>query len=320
VPADLKRIDLVITIGGKQFTQTFPAQANQSYTFSWDGMDGYGRLLYGAQPYRTDVGFVYDAVYYTPDSSDPWAKFGGMPISGDRTRQEVTLWQYGTGTLTASYPDSGGIGGWTLTVQNALDPSGQVLLFGDGRSSSQATLQAQVIQTAAGVGSAGSSGDGGPAQKAGVVPYKIAAAPDGSIYLAEGSSHGNPYGNVRRIGRDGVISHFAGDGTDLYSGDGGPATTAGLGPIWSLAVGPDASVYVGTGTGQHSDCRIRRIGADGIIQTVAGTQTLFNGYYESCCSPDGSYPDKPTCAENVAASQTTIGPVESLAVAPHGTI
>ena len=52
-----------------------------------------------------------------------------------------------------------------------------------------------------------------------------------------------------------------------YSGDGGPATLAQISTALSLAVGPDNAVYIA----DQSNRRIRRVGTDGIITTVAGT-------------------------------------------------
>ncbi len=63
VPASLKRIDLVVDFAGRRFKQSFPAQANQSTTFAWDGLDAYQRPLVGAQPITVKVIYVYDGVY-----------------------------------------------------------------------------------------------------------------------------------------------------------------------------------------------------------------------------------------------------------------
>src|SRR5262249_47522747 len=69
-------------------------------------------------------------------------------------------------------------------------------------------------------------------------------------------------------GPDGIIATFAGTGIDGYSGDGGPATQARVGHISSLAVGPDGSVYLAE---YPSRGRVRKVGPDGVITTVAGT-------------------------------------------------
>ena len=65
------------------------------------------------------------------------------------------------------------------------------------------------------------------------------------------------------------ITTIAGTGAKGFSGDGGPATAAQLAEPFGLARGADGALY-------FCDCdnqRIRRIGADGVISTVAGNGT-----------------------------------------------
>ena len=72
---------------------------------------------------------------------------------------------------------------------------------------------------------------------------------------------------VRRVGPDGIITTFAGTAVSGSSGDGGPATQARIGQALRLAAGPDGSVFIA----DELNNRIRRVGTDGIITTVAGT-------------------------------------------------
>lgn len=89
-----------------------------------------------------------------------------------------------------------------------------LLLAAVGRS------QPGTITTIAG----GYTGDGGRALLAGLnSPMGIALGSDGTLYVADSNSH-----RVRRVSPDGMISTFAGNGTNGYSGDGGPATEAQL--------------------------------------------------------------------------------------------
>ena len=62
---------------------------------------------------------------------------------------------------------------------------------------------------------------------------------------------------------------YLGERLGLYRAlaDGGPATAALLNLPRGLAFGPDASLYIA----DSQSCRIRRVGSDGIITSVAGT-------------------------------------------------
>ncbi|MDQ3010556.1 MAG: BACON domain-containing protein [Acidobacteriota bacterium] len=81
LPGPVKRIELEVAIAGRTFTQSFPATANQTTTFTWDGLDAYGRTLQGKQIALVDIGYVYDGSYQRTFN------FGylgnGIPITGD---------------------------------------------------------------------------------------------------------------------------------------------------------------------------------------------------------------------------------------------
>src|SRR5207253_2161079 len=122
------------------------------------------------------------------------------------------------------------------------------------------------IATVAGNGTAGFSGDGGPATQAQLYdPWGGAVGPDGSLYIVDTSDS-----HIRRVGPDGIITTVAGQGGGSFSGDGGPATQAFLCYPHGVAVGSDGSLYIA----DTCNYRTRRVGPDGIITTVAG-----NGNY-----------------------------------------
>lgn len=119
------------------------------------------------------------------------------------------------------------------------------------------------ITTVAGTGTAGFSGDGGPATQAQLdSPQGISAAPDGTVYIGDVRNR-----RVRRVGTDGIMSTVAGTGTRGYTGDGGPATAAELATPQALAIGPGGAVLVVDGFNN----RLRSIDAGGTITTAAGT-------------------------------------------------
>lgn len=139
----------------------------------------------------------------------------------------------------------------------------------------------------------GNSGDGGPATQAQLnQPSSIAVGPDGSLYIADSANN-----NIRRVGPDGIITTVAGTGEYGFSGDGGPAIQAQFKNPSGIAVGPDGSLFIG----DYNNCRIRRVGTDGIITTVAGKgYSLYNDDW------------KPAIEANIVPEEITVAPDGSL--------
>ncbi len=82
-----------------------------------------------------------------------------------------------------------------------------------------------VINTVAGNGTEGSSGDTGPATAAEIkFPYGVATDAAGDIFIADTGNN-----RIREVNHTtGNITTVAGNGTAGYSGDNGPATAAEL--------------------------------------------------------------------------------------------
>lgn len=121
------------------------------------------------------------------------------------------------------------------------------------------------ITTIAGGSSAGFSGDGRQAVLAALnQPDAVAVDVGGNIYIADSGNN-----RIRRIDPQGVITTVAGIGTNGFSGDGSPAITAQLNDPESVAVDQAGNIYIAD-TGNH---RIRRITVQGIISTVAGSDS-----------------------------------------------
>ncbi len=116
------------------------------------------------------------------------------------------------------------------------------------------------ITTIAGTGTAGYSGDGGPATLAQIRPLGIAVDGKGSVYITDDS-------RIRKVSPGGTITTIAGTGRAGSSGDGGPATSARLSdPAW-VAVDGQGNVYI---TDERHN-RVRRVSPGGTITTIAGT-------------------------------------------------
>jgi trimeric autotransporter adhesin len=153
----------------------------------------------------------------------------------------------------------------------AVDGVGNLYIADAGNNRVREVSLSGIIATAAGNGTEGFSGDGGPATSAQLnVPEGIAADGAGNLYIAD-------YANarVRKVNPAGIITTVAGNGMYGSSGDGGPATAAELsGPV-GVAVDGAGNLYIA----DINPGDIRKVSPAGIISTVAGggTQGLGDG-------------------------------------------
>ena len=272
LPASLRRIEVQIFIAGRRIDRTFAPTPNQVYTFVWDGMDANGQVARTGQAAIIRVGYTYGAVYLAPDKFNrAFGAFGGE-ITRVRARQEVTLGHQDE--VMVSNPDARrvGLGGWNLSRHHVYDPASSVLYLGDGTQRS-ANADSSLITTVAGNGSSVPTGDGVPATSVAVIwPVATDIDADGNLYVV---AAGSPYQRIRRIDTSGIITTVAGAGVGGQDKDGIPATQAVLVGVADVALGPDGSLYLAQYSGVN---RVRRIDANGIITTVAGTgYTAYNG-------------------------------------------
>lgn len=122
-----------------------------------------------------------------------------------------------------------------------------------------------IISTVAGIGSAGYSGDGGPATAAELsTSWQVALDASGNLYI---SDLGNE--RVRMVNTSGIISTFAGNGNFGNAGDGGPATAAELGGLSGVAADAQGNVYLAC----QNSYKVRMVNTSGIISTFAGNGT-----------------------------------------------
>jgi sugar lactone lactonase YvrE len=94
-------------------------------------------------------------------------------------------------------------------------------------------------------------------------PNAVAADAAGNVYYVSVSA-------VYKVDANGVLTRFAGTGTNGYSGDGGPAELAALG-MWVSGIAPDAegNLYIA----DMWNNRVRKVDVHGTITTVAGNGT-----------------------------------------------
>jgi RHS repeat-associated protein len=258
VPASLIGIGVRLSVAGQSHQLgPFPPNPNQEITFEWDGLDAYDRSVQSARTITGSIDYLYPVDFKEPgEFAQSFARFGGGVTVGNRLPGTIILSTpfsvlVGEGLTDAR---SIGLGGWTLGVHHFYDPTAQVLHTGDGRRRSSAALRKtlEVI-----------------ARSSGFVA-EVRAAPDGTVYFAIEVGGDR----VTQVLPDGTVLPFAGTGTPGFNGDGMLATSAELSAPHGLALGPDGAVYIADTANQ----RVRRVGSDGLISTVAGTGTRgFSG-------------------------------------------
>jgi sugar lactone lactonase YvrE len=128
------------------------------------------------------------------------------------------------------------------------------------------------ISTICGSGSGGFGGDGGPATMAQIeTPHGTCIDRSGNLYVADFGNH-----RVRKMDlNSGIITTFAGTGTNSYSGDNGPAAQAELSFPSGVCTDLQGNIYIA----DYDNNRIRKVdGNSGIITTVAGNGNQnYNG-------------------------------------------
>lgn len=264
LPASLKTVKLEIVWMGKRFTMDFTEPGPHSwYKFLVDQKDAYGRQIQGGQMAGIKIGYTYDGVYQEPSAvPNSFGQPGGVPISVEPSREEVTLWQSFNVPVGSWDAQPLGLGGWTLDVHQTYDPVTNTLYLGDG---SFRKLPGQVRGQSGAAGAALGSSVISTVEQVNLPAFDVAVAPDNSLYV--------PVSMLQAIFKikDGVGTIVAGsltaDPQDFSnSGDGGPATEAKINGAMHIVVGPDGSFYFN----DMINCVVRKVDKDGIITTVAG--------------------------------------------------
>ncbi len=139
--------------------------------------------------------------------------------------------------------------------------------------------RAQLIESLVGSGTAGYSGDGGPASGASVNnPFGVTVDRQGNVYIADTynqrirvvNTGSSPITVANVLIQPGKIATIAGNGAVGFSGDGGPATSAKLNYPFGVAVDRGGNVYIA----DLYNFRVRKVDPSGMITTVTGNGTL----------------------------------------------
>ncbi|HKY36890.1 MAG TPA: RHS repeat-associated core domain-containing protein [Polyangiaceae bacterium] len=345
-PASLQRVDVSVDVGnGTHAEYSFGPSPNQTFTYVWPAQDAFGRPSQGRQMASIEMHNVYTPVYQQTDAFGYSGNGVAITSNAARTelyltsiiKRSVSSWEKRT--------SSSGLGGWSISVHHSYDALSQSIIRGDGRVQKATAIgrvaftrpfgtfpTAEFIAAAPdgsvyttngdtvwrlqpdGVGTivAGSasqrgfSGDNGPATAAllnrtGPRGGDLALGPDGSLYIADTGNF-----RVRRVSPTGIITTFAGNGQRWSVGDpvgdGELAVDVAFRFPHGLAVGSDGAVYIA----DHMMNRVRRVGMDGKISTVAGNGT----------GSQGNPPEDLTMARSAGDRLTP----RAVAVLPDGTL
>ena len=123
-----------------------------------------------------------------------------------------------------------------------------------------------MIETFAGNGAGGFSGDGGLATNASIgTAAQGCFDKEGNYYFSVRNQH-----RIRKVAGDGTISTIAGNGTPGFSGDGNISVNAIISNPLGICIDDSNNIYFA----DHGNERIRKIDAvSGIITTIAGNGT-----------------------------------------------
>jgi len=266
-------------------------------TIAGTGIEGAGDgyvLTYGQQGKQTLIGTARQAVADT--QGNVYVSDDGVGVVYKITPDgilnvfagQVFSYQFGGDNIQATSSSF-------ITPQGlALDQNGNLYISDPDDNRIRKVSTDGIITTFAGTGTAGYSGDGGPATQAMLnFPQGIAFDSKGNLIIADRVNN-----RLRMVTPDGNISTIAGNGTGSSTGNGGSATAAGLHQPVVVATDSAGDVFlVETG-----GATVRRINVDGIITAVAGNgQTGFGG--------DGG-----------PAVQATFGDADGLAVDSTGNL
>ncbi len=167
----------------------------------------------------------------------------------------------------------------------ALDAAGNIYIAEMAGYRIRKINTSGIISTIAGNGTAGTTGDGGPASAALVNhPTNLTVDGAGNIYIAD-------WGNskIRKISSTGIMSTLAGTGIGGYTGD-GIATAQKLNAPYSVSLDALDNLYIS----DENNHILRKLNlSTGIISTIAGVATSpgFSGDGFPATSAQFNHPD-----------------------------
>jgi len=196
----------------------------------------------------------------------------GNVLIADTQNNRIRKVTVATGIITTFIGDSAGFAGdggmATAAILNGptcvcFDRNGNLYIGDDGNSRIRKVNTFGIINTIAGTGVLGSTGDGSSATNAEISVLSMCVDKYNNLYVAE---EGSGLSTIRKIDSSGVITTVAGDTSSAtYNGDGIPAINATLDPGF-ITFDDTGKLYVS----DIYNNRVRVIDTFGIIHTIAG--------------------------------------------------
>jgi sugar lactone lactonase YvrE len=167
-----------------------------------------------------------------------------------------------TGIITTVAGSPGNPGTFYYPTAVAVDSSNNLYIADSQHNQVSKVNTSGTISTFAGNGTTNYSGDGGAAKNAALnLPVGLAVDAAHNLFIVDSGNN-----CIRKVGTNNVITTVAGNGTMGFSGDGGVATNANLASPQNVAVDSFGNLFIA----DSGNNRIRQVGTNGIIATVAG--------------------------------------------------
>src|SRR5262249_10177062 len=118
-----------------------------------------------------------------------------------------------------------------------------------------------IINTVAGTGQKGFSGEGGKATAAAIRPLAVATDKKGNFYISDLSAR------ILKVDSNGILTTIAGMGVSGFNSDNLPGPETRITPPTALAADDKGNLYFA----DFGNYRVRKIDAGGMVTTVGGS-------------------------------------------------
>jgi len=188
-----------------------------------------------------------------------------LSLLGPSSMVSATTSTPASGTITTlAGSDNNGLQATDTALRNVRDMVADAtgnLFFSEGYGYVRRVSAQGILSTVTGNGISRHRGDGGPASLAEIQnPSGVAHDAAGNLFISDEGA------GIRKVSTKGIITTAIGTGDHGFNGDGGPATEARV-------FGPAGLVTDGIGDlfiADATDRRLRKVGPDGVITTLAG--------------------------------------------------